>query len=35
MLNSDIKKLKRISRDIINCDSIAEKNKLLDKINNI
>lgn len=35
ILNSDISKLKKISKDIINCDSVTKKNKLLDKINNI
>ena len=35
MINSDVSKLKKLSKDIINCDSIIKKNKLLDKINSI
>ena len=35
MISSDIKKLKRLSREIINCNCPIEKNKLLAKINNI
>ncbi len=35
MINSDISKLKKISKEIVNCDCVIKKNKLLDKINNI
>ena len=35
MINSDVSKLKKLSKDIINCDSIIKKSKLLDKINSI
>ena len=35
MISSDISKLKRLSREIINCDCLVKKNKLLAKINNI
>ena len=35
MISSDISKLKKFSREIINCDSLVKKNKLLAKINNI
>ena len=35
MISSNISKLKRLSREIINCDCLVKKNKLLAKMNNI
>ena len=35
MINSDISKLKKLSKEIINCDCPIKKTKLLSKINNI
>ncbi len=35
MINSDVSKLKKLSKEIINCDCVIKKNKLLDKINSI
>ncbi len=35
MISSDISKLQRLARNIINCDCVIKKNKLLAKINNI
>ena len=35
MISSNISKLKRLSREIINCDCLIKKNKLLAKMNNI
>ena len=31
----DVSKLKKLSKEIINCDCVIKKNKLLDKINSI
>ena len=35
IISSDISKLKRLSKEIINCDCLVKKNELLAKINNI